>query len=605
MNPRRRVRILIYSLLSLTWAAFAPAQLFEYNAIAEFHEGLAVVTLNGKRGFIDETGREVIAPRYEDAGIFSEGLAAVKQDGKWGYIDKQGREVIPLLYDGARNFREKLAAVRLEGKWGYIDPTGRMAIPPAHGRAFDFSQGLARVGEAGLFGFIGFIDREGNVVIPMQYVDARDISEGYAAVNASKFGEVDKWRHIDKTGKFRSTIEAMRLTSVRNGVFVYALGKQDILGFIAPEWKIGNVQQLDTDAATMFQPIVDDGFYAYSHISDFRNGYAIAQTDFAHGASVGIQAVAKARGVESASKPRPAGSNVYWLINEKGVQVTAAFDGMRQAQNGFVAVLLNGRWGVVDLTDPIDDQTANMPVPAQFPAITSVNAAGFAYVQVAARQWRRVNVPAQKPLRNGVLAAQGGKHQLAAELFRQAAELGEPAAMGNLGYLYAHGLGVSRNLGHAQEWLTKGAEGGDAHSMMNLADMLYRANQRDAAVTWLRQAEALGHPQARPALDQISRRPAQPAAVATGAPAPAVNANEAARKAMAATTAKDFVEAAKWFRVAAEQGHVSSMLFLGNILYYGREGVEKNEAEGREWIRKAADGGSVPAKRVLEKIDER
>ena len=604
MNPIRRIRILIYSLLSLTCAAFAPAQLFEYNAIAEFHEGFAVVTLDGKRGFIDETGREVITPRYEDAGIFSEGLAAVKQDGKWGFIDTQGREVISPRYEDARVFREKLAAVRLEGKWGYIDPTGRLIIAPTHARAFDFSEGMARISTGGFFPEYGFIDRKGKVVLPIQFAQARDFSEGLAAVATERSGRL-QWRHVDKTGNSPSDLSALGITSVSNGVYAYDLGRVVQIMGRKPDWKIRGVSQGGDDAMPIMPIEAAGGTYDCSSLADFKNGYAIFETDFAHGLSMDIHVLAQLKKVESPNPPPPPGTTAYGLINEKGKQVTPAFDRVRPAQNGFVAVQIKDRWGIVDLADPYDEQIAKMPVPAQFSQITSVNSAGFAYIQRAPRQWQRINVPAQKPLRNGLLAAQGGNHQLAAELFRQAADLGEPAAMGNLGYLYAQGLGVLRDLRSAQAWLTKGAEGGDPHSMMNLADMLYRANQRDAAVTWLRQAEALGHPQARPALDQISRRPAQPAAVATGAPAPAVNANEAARKAMAATTAKDFVEAAKWFRVAAEQGHVSSMLFLGNILYYGREGMEKNEAEGREWIRKAADGGSVPAKRVLEKIDER
>ena len=42
--------------------------------------------LDGKCGFIDQTGREVVPCKYNGAGDFSEGLAAVALDGKWGYL---------------------------------------------------------------------------------------------------------------------------------------------------------------------------------------------------------------------------------------------------------------------------------------------------------------------------------------------------------------------------------------------------------------------------------------------------------------------------------------------------------------------------------------
>lgn len=38
---------------------------------------------------------------YEECGSYSDGLIAVKKDGKWGYIDEKGKEVIPIQYDAS------------------------------------------------------------------------------------------------------------------------------------------------------------------------------------------------------------------------------------------------------------------------------------------------------------------------------------------------------------------------------------------------------------------------------------------------------------------------------------------------------------------------
>jgi WG repeat protein len=54
---------------------------------------LFLVNKDGKRGYIDKTGRLVIAPRYDDTWLFHDGLAAVKVDGKFGYIDTSGKYV--------------------------------------------------------------------------------------------------------------------------------------------------------------------------------------------------------------------------------------------------------------------------------------------------------------------------------------------------------------------------------------------------------------------------------------------------------------------------------------------------------------------------------
>jgi hypothetical protein len=49
----------------------------------------------------------------------------VKLNGKWGFIDTAGKEVIPLKYDVAGWFCEGLAMVILNGKYGFIDKTGK------------------------------------------------------------------------------------------------------------------------------------------------------------------------------------------------------------------------------------------------------------------------------------------------------------------------------------------------------------------------------------------------------------------------------------------------------------------------------------------------
>jgi hypothetical protein len=67
-------------------------------------------------------------------------LARVKADGKWGYIDTRGREVIPLRFDDAKDFAANgLAPVEVDGKYGYIDARGREVIP----LRYDFVHGFS------------------------------------------------------------------------------------------------------------------------------------------------------------------------------------------------------------------------------------------------------------------------------------------------------------------------------------------------------------------------------------------------------------------------------------------------------------------------------
>jgi hypothetical protein len=56
------------------------------------------VERNGKYGFIDENGKEIIPPRYDKAFEFSDGFACVGNNGKYGLINKFGTEVVPLKH---------------------------------------------------------------------------------------------------------------------------------------------------------------------------------------------------------------------------------------------------------------------------------------------------------------------------------------------------------------------------------------------------------------------------------------------------------------------------------------------------------------------------
>ncbi len=186
-----------------------------------FHEGMASVAIDGKIGFINDKGVEIVPPKYDGVDEFADGLALVNlggkwpedpnapnvQGGKWGYIDKTGKEVIPLIYDEIRKFKNGKVVVSI-GKYpnrkaGMIDNTGKEIVPLKYKTLWDdFSVGRA------LFQTVddtfGFIDETGKEAIPplTQYstVNSFQAKVGLAKVFVGKSPN-SKGGFIDKNGK--------------------------------------------------------------------------------------------------------------------------------------------------------------------------------------------------------------------------------------------------------------------------------------------------------------------------------------------------------------------------------------------------------------------
>lgn len=234
-----------------------------------FSGGLAGVyigeTSKGQWGFIDKTGAMVIEPSFEAAGPFSEGLALVRIGDKYGFIDREGNYAIPLQnkylygppfhggfapvwnaerkgdlidksgkilcgfrYRSISPFSEGLAVVdvNIEGEAptgeatvpekpqigrraaGYLNATCQIVIEPKFEYAGSFSEGLAVFGIASPSNGIGppsnmngYIDKTGAVIIPPSFTVAHPFHAGLALVATGELSNL-KWGYIDTSGTY-------------------------------------------------------------------------------------------------------------------------------------------------------------------------------------------------------------------------------------------------------------------------------------------------------------------------------------------------------------------------------------------------------------------
>ncbi len=223
-------------------AAVVFSLLLTTGSIAQREQATKTIPLfrivqNGKWGYIDPTGKIVIAPRFEQATSFTEGMARIKVGKLFGFIDVTGKLVVPARYPAASDYSEGLARVMVGSKWGFIDKSGRMVIPAIFSDASDFgdgafsaalqpmtqgkrhyrladrtgkffsppnlnvvstfSEGLAQIRGGERDYKSGYVNKQWEVVIEPQYGNASSFREGLAVVDT----EIGKSFVIDKSGK--------------------------------------------------------------------------------------------------------------------------------------------------------------------------------------------------------------------------------------------------------------------------------------------------------------------------------------------------------------------------------------------------------------------
>ncbi len=114
---------------------------------SNFSQNRAICQKLFKYGFIDKTGKFKIEPIYDEVRPFSNGLAAVKLEGKWGFVDTNGVQIIkpkftnePWTFNSHRTFVQGT-----NNKWGVIDTSGKLIVEPTYNEVYGFNNGFAVV----------------------------------------------------------------------------------------------------------------------------------------------------------------------------------------------------------------------------------------------------------------------------------------------------------------------------------------------------------------------------------------------------------------------------------------------------------------------------
>lgn len=125
--------LFVFSILALSTTSFAQKSnkggTKGYDKIGSYNrKGWAKVEKNGKVGYIDRSGVEVIECVYDQIYPFDKGRAKMIKNGKFGLVNENGEVFVDAKYDYIGPFVNGLAIVTVNNKRGLINEQGEEVV---------------------------------------------------------------------------------------------------------------------------------------------------------------------------------------------------------------------------------------------------------------------------------------------------------------------------------------------------------------------------------------------------------------------------------------------------------------------------------------------
>lgn len=187
----------------------------KYSQIETLPNGFRKVSEGGyddKYGLLNKDGKVILPVSYEEVSV-SENRIRVKKNGKYGFTDLDGKQVIDFLYDEAEDFSEGIARVygaypspdkeseENDDDWYFfIDENGKLAIDRFFGDVSSFKDGVAK--------FSGdptvFVDREGKEIFKTENYEVGNFDNGIAIAISKDTSKENRSYLMNKKGKIFS-----------------------------------------------------------------------------------------------------------------------------------------------------------------------------------------------------------------------------------------------------------------------------------------------------------------------------------------------------------------------------------------------------------------
>lgn len=138
-------------------------------------------------GYIDTTGKWIIAPQYDDVSEFNEGVAVACKNDSCYYINKDGQKIIKKAFEEAENFYKGTAIVKQDSLYYLLNKAGQI-ISKGYQLINSPSQDVYVCKQHNLY---GAINAKGNIIIPFSYQKLGDFKNGFAYYQSNKYGLIN------------------------------------------------------------------------------------------------------------------------------------------------------------------------------------------------------------------------------------------------------------------------------------------------------------------------------------------------------------------------------------------------------------------------------
>jgi hypothetical protein len=305
--------------------------------------GLYRINVDGKFGFMDRSGKTVIAPQFDLAGEFSEGLANVKVGTKSGYINTKGVVAITPQFDDAGPFRYGRAGVRLGNRFGFIDKDGKYISSPDFSWAGQFSGDLAPVRTAD--GVMAFVNRSGKLELAGKVESLMPFGFTAGLAPAASGG---KWGFIDATGKWTIDPQFERAGNFSDGLAPVVVG--------------GRTGYIDSKGKFVVNPQYDFGDEFFEGLAVFTSAGKMGFIDTKGRVVCDAKFLAAGHFSDGLAQVRT--EDGWGFIDRAGkMVVTPQFDSASMFQNGLALVTVGGKEAYVTpagafVVDPFPGRSA-------------------------------------------------------------------------------------------------------------------------------------------------------------------------------------------------------------------------------------------------------